>query len=48
MGKWTDAALKRKKQIDDALTEKEHIIAEKDTEIKAKTKQIADLKKVKA
>ena len=48
MGKWTDAALKRKKQIDDALLEKEHIIMQKDTEIALKTKQIADFKKVKA
>ena len=48
MGKWTDAALKRKKQMDDILLQKDHIIMEKDTEIALKTKQITDLKKVKS
>ena len=48
MGKWTDLALKRKKVIDDLLTEKDQKIAAKDAEIAAKAKQISDLKKVKA
>lgn len=47
MGKWTDLALKRKKQIEDALLEKDHIIAQKETELAAKVKQISDLQVVK-
>ena len=44
MGKWTIAAQKRKKQIDDLLLEKDQTIAAKDVEIAAKSKQISDLK----